>query len=159
MPEKRVGELLRDIREIDWVYPGTPLRQAVELLGRQQQNQGPGFVLVVRDHQQNREILGTVTLADILTRLEPPSLSDEGDIPIFWQGQFREAARQLLTGEVTQVMVPPEHALNRNSTLMEALHVMNSRDSKILVVMEGEAVVGLISREHLCREIVKATLS
>jgi CBS domain-containing protein len=50
--------------------------------------------------------------------------------------------------------VEPEYALNRNSTLMEALHLMNSRGARILVVVDGDLVVGLITRRRLHGEII-----
>ncbi len=154
--EKRVGDLLMEIEQLDSVASGTTLGEAVGLLGRQAAPGNPGFVLVVNDNPQGREILGTITLGDILSEVEPPTKAPDVEMPIFWQGQFKEQARKLFTREVDALMVPLEHALNKSSTLMEALHIMNTCRCDILVVMDGESVGGVLTREQLCQEIITA---
>lgn len=111
-------------------------------------------MLVVRQKADHREILGMVTLDEILAKLEPTAWSTESDVPIFWQGQLTEQARELFRKEVDTVMIEPEYALNHNSTLMEALHLMNSRDARVLVVIDGDRVVGMLTRQHLQKEII-----
>ena len=154
MQEKRVGDLVSEVKDLDWIKSGSLVGEAAGLLGRQSDRGGPGLLLVARQNKNNREILGMVTLDDILSKVEPPALAEESDLPIFWQGQFAEQVRELFKRQVDAVMVEPEYALNRNSTLMEALHLMNSRGARILVVVDGDLVVGLITRRRLHGEII-----
>lgn len=157
MQEKRVGDLIKGVKEPVWINSGSLIVEAVSLLGRQLAQGGADFLLVVRQKKDHREILGMITLNEIIAKLEPPALSDESGLPIFWQGQLTEQARELFGKEVDTVMVEPEYALNRNSTLMEALYLMNSRDTRILVVVSGNQVLGLLTREHLLKEIIRLT--
>ncbi len=154
MPERRVGELVKEAKDPDWINSGSLIVEAVNLLGRQLAQGGPGFLLVVRQKADHREILGMVTLDEILAKLEPTAWSTESDVPIFWQGQLTEQARELFRKEVDTVMIEPEYALNHNSTLMEALHLMNSRNARMLVVIDGDRVVGMLTRQHLENEII-----
>lgn len=156
MQEKRVGEILAEVREIDCLDPESSLAEAVGILTRQRKENGPGFVLVVRNTGSGREVIGTVTLCDVLARLESALATPESDIPIFWQGQFFDQVGQLLDDKVTKAMVAPEEALSKKSTLMEALHVMNSCGNQVLVVMDDNCVVGFLSREQLCLELINA---
>ncbi len=146
MQEKRVRDLLLRLQDLPWIEPQSPIRRAVAQLGRLQRQGKTALLLVVRREQ--REILGTLSPGDILGRIEPPSFSGEG-VPIFWQGQFQDQAGSLLERPVAEAMSPLVHALNQNSTLMEALHLMNSKGAHLLIAMQGEEVAGLILREHL----------
>lgn len=153
MSEKRVSQLVQKIEEVEWVGPHTPVREAVRRLGRQRRRGCEGVLLVVSQDQGGEEILGTLSLEDILAKLEPsPPQGD--DLPIFWQGQFQDRLRMALQGKVEEYMSPLRHALNQGSTLMEALHLMNLKKTRLLVVMQGESVVGILTREHLVREVV-----
>ncbi len=152
MSEKRVSQLLIPVAQVPWIGPHQPVEEAVRRLAEQ----GPeGFLLVVSRDDRRREILGSLGLGEVLRRMEPPETAG-GDIPIFWQGQFQDQARQVFRLPVEEVMSPLEHALNRGSTLMEALHLMNRKDARLLIVMQGEAVVGVLPRGLLMKELVAA---
>lgn len=153
--EKRVGDLVREAGEPGLINSGSLIVEAVTRLGRRIAQGEPGLLLVTRRKDNQREVLGTVTLDGILSHLEPPNLSEENELPIFWEGQLGEQARRLFSREVDVVMVEPELALNQRSTLMEALHLMNSKDARVLVVVDDDQVVGLLTREHLYRQIVE----
>ena len=153
MSEKRVSQLLQKIEEVEWVGPHTPVAEAVRRLGRQRRRGCEGVLLVVSREQGEEEVLGTLSLEDVLARLEPPPPQGD-DLPIFWQGQFQDRLRLALEGRVEDYMSPLRHALNQGGTLMEALHLMNLHQTRLLVVMQGESVVGILTREHLVREVV-----
>lgn len=152
MSEKRVSQLFIPVEQVPWIGPHEPVEEAVRRL----EGQGPeGFLLVVSQDDRRQEILGSLGLAEVLRRMEPPEAAG-GDIPIFWQGQFQDQARQVFRRPVEEVMSPLKHALNRGSTLMEALHLMNRKDASLLIVMQGEEVVGVLPRSLLMEELVAA---
>ena len=160
MNEPRVGDIAPRLREPDWIASGSLVIEAIDRLGRQLDQGRTGLLLVVHSQKDRREILGAVTLKAILAKLEPPALAGEEELPIFWQGQLTEQARELFNQEVVDsVMVEPGPVLNSSSTLMEALHLMNSRQAKMLVVVNGGQVVGLLTRRRLYKEIVRAARS
>jgi CBS domain containing-hemolysin-like protein len=154
MSEKRVRDLLQPIDDFPWVPPEATLAEAVSALGRSGETRGPGLVLVVREDGAAREIIGTISLDEVLTGMVPPQKSTD-DLPIFWEGQFQEQARNLLASQAARVMTAPQQALSLTSTLMEALHLMNSTGVNLLFVMRGAAVEGLLLKERLYPEIIR----
>ena len=156
MNEPRVGDIASGLREPDWIPGGSLIIEAVERLGRQLDQGRTGLLLVIGQQEDQREILGAVTMDCILAKLEPPALAGEEDLPIFWQGQLTEQARELFSQEVDSVMVEPGLALNSSSTLMEALHLMNARKAEMLVVVNEGRVVGVLTRRRLYRAIIRA---
>ena len=154
MDEPRVGEFVKELEEAQWISSGSLVIEALgRMCGQIAKGQVP-LLLVVRQNNQHREVLGALTLDSLMTKLEPTTLSDEKELPIFWQGQLTEQARELFSKEVDSVMEELQHALNHNSTLMEALHLMNARNTGILVVVNEEQMVGLLTRQHLLRQIL-----
>ena len=154
MTEQRVGDLIKELKEPSWILSGSLVIEAIgRMCGQLDKGETP-LLLVVRQNKDHREVLGALTLDRLLTKLEPPTLTDERELPIFWQGQLTEQARELFNQEVDLVMEELKHALTYNSTLMEALHLMNSRNTGILVVVDEEQMLGLLTRQHLTRQIL-----
>ncbi len=154
MNEQRVGDLIKQAEEPKWISSGSLVIEAVGRMCAQLAKGQTPLLLVVQQNNKHQEVLGALTLDSLLTKLEPPSLADEKELPIFWQGQLTEQARELFSKEVDTVMVELKHALNHNSTLMEALHLMNSRGTSILVVVKEDQMVGVLTRSHLTRQIL-----
>ena len=153
MSEKRVRDLLRPIEDIPWISPDDTLAQAVVAMDPAG-GAGHGLVLVVREDGAAREILGTIALGDVLSGMEPPLKSAE-DLPIFWEGQFQDQAREILGRPAGQLVTAPRQALNLSGTLMEALHLMNSTGVDLLFVVHDGSVKGLLQKELLCKEIAE----
>jgi CBS domain-containing protein len=153
MSEKRVRDLLRPVGDFPWVSPDDTLAQAVRAMDPAD-GAGNGLVLVVREDGAAREILGTISLHDVLAGMEPPLKSAE-DLPIFWEGQFQDQAREILSRPAGQIMAAPRQALSLFGTLMEALHLMNSTGVDLLFVVHDGSVEGLLQKELLCKEIVE----
>ncbi|MCB2185360.1 MAG: CBS domain-containing protein [Deltaproteobacteria bacterium] len=147
--EKRVSDLILDVNQVAWIEPQTPILEAVRKLRQQLAAGGPGFLLVVNQD----EILGTISLTDVLLHIEPPASLAE-DIPIFWQGQFEDLTKKFLGQPVAEAVQPLSHALNQGGTLMEALHLMNSKGVELVIAMQGGQVAGLLSRDRLLQEIL-----
>jgi CBS domain-containing protein len=154
MKEQRVGDLIKEVEEPKWILSGSLVIEALGRMCRQMDKGEAPLLLVVRQKNFHREAMGAITLDGLLSKLEPPAYSKELELPIFWQGQLSEEARALFSKEVDSVMEELKHALNQNSTLMEALHLMNSRGTSILVVVDEDQMVGLLTRQHLTRQIL-----
>jgi CBS domain len=122
---------------------------------------GTLFLLVVDKKKNREEILGTLSTANIMDSIDL-SINLDGQIPIFWRGQFAEECGAVLQKRTFEVMSPIVNAVNENGTLMEALHLMISKDNDTLAVLNGKDVVGILIRRSLREEmsrIVKYQLS
>ncbi|MCK4486195.1 MAG: CBS domain-containing protein [Desulfobacterales bacterium] len=156
MPEKRIKDLMLELGSLRRISPQTKVTEAVKMLDEKRQSRCPSFLLVVDEVEKNEEILGMLSVNDILGHMEPSTESME-ELPIFWQGQFREECEAILERTTSEIMSPVTHVIHQSGTLMEALHLMNSGRIDWLPVVEGENVVGILFKENLFSELVAAT--
>lgn len=112
------------------------------------------FLLVVKKNENREEILGTLSLANIMAAVDH-SINFQEQLPIFWRGQFQEECGAVLRRRVIEVMSPIVHAVHENGTLMEALHLMISKDTQILAVLNGKDLVGMLIRQNLMDEVTR----
>lgn len=133
--QKTVGEAVRDLR------------------GKSSDSGFP-FLLVVQKNKNREEILGTLSLANIMVSIDL-SINFNEQIPIFWRGQFLEECGAVLKKRVSEVMSPIIHAVHENGTLMEAIHLMISKDNHILAVLSGKDLVGILVKQTLIEEITR----
>lgn len=128
------------------------VREAVRGLGVKSWDSEFPFLLVVEKNKNREEILGTLSLANIIASIDL-SIDFNEQIPIFWRGQFIEECGAVLEKRVSEVMSPIVHAVHENGTLMEALHLMTSKDSPILAVLSGKDLVGILVKQNIIDEI------
>jgi CBS domain-containing protein len=133
MSEKRIKDLMLDVLALERISPQTKVAEAVKLLNEKQKGRCPSSLLVVDEAEDEEEILGMLTIDDIIAHMEFSTKATE-ELPIFWQGQFLEECE----------------------ILMEAVHLMTSHKIDWLPVVEGESVVGILLKEDLFKEIVAA---
>jgi len=156
MPEKRIKDLLLELGSLQRISPHTKVADAVKMLDEKRQSRSCSFLLVVDEVEKNEEILGMLSVNDIVGHMEPSTESME-ELPIFWQGQFREECEAILERPTGEIMSPVTHVIHQSGTLMEAVHLMNSGRIDWLPVVEGEDVVGILFKENLFSELVAAT--
>lgn len=66
-----------------------------------------------------------------------------------------EECGAVLKKRVFEVMSPIIHAVHENGTLMEALHLMISKDNNALAVLSGKDLVGILVKQNLLEEITR----
>jgi len=139
------------------ISPQTKVAEAVMALAEKRSGTDPSFLLVIEESENKEEILGMLSIDNILERIEPPAnpMEDMEDIPIFWQGQFLAECEAILDRLVSEIMSPVIYVTHKNGTLMEALHLMNSKKVDSLAVVQGEDVVGILLKEDLFKEILR----
>jgi len=152
MHEKRIKDLMLDVLALEHISPQTEVAEAVKLLNKKQKSRCPSSLLVVDKVENKEEILGMLSIDDILAHMEPSTKARE-ELPIFWQGQFLEECKFILKRQGSEIMSPVMHVVHQNGTLMEAVHLINSYKVDWLPVVEGENVVGILLKEYLFQEI------
>lgn len=138
---------------LEHILPETKVAEAVRMLREKWQSLCPAFLLVVDKIHDKEEILGMLSMDDILGHMEP-SMESMEELPIFWQGQFREECEAVLEKQASEVMLQVTHVIHQSGTLMEALHLMNSGKVDWLPVVDKGEVVGILLKEDLFKEVV-----
>jgi CBS domain-containing protein len=153
MHEKRIKDLMLDLVALECVPPQIKVAEAIKLLSERQKDRRFSPLLVIDEIADERKILGTLSIDDVLTHMESLTKAIE-ELPIFWQGQFLEECQAILERPSREIMSPVMYVIHQNGTLMEAVHLMTSHGVDWLPVVEGEAVVGFLFKEALLKEIV-----
>jgi CBS domain-containing protein len=155
IPKKRIKDLMLDLGTLERISPEIKVAEAVKILDERHKGGYPLFLLVVDEVENKEEILGMLSINDILAQMEPSTGSME-ELPIFWQGQFWEECEAIMQRPTCEIMSPVTHVIHQSGTLIEAVHLMNSGKIDWLPVVEGGDVVGILFKEDLFKEILAA---
>lgn len=152
MPDgKKVKDLMIPLED----YPHVPywftLRQAMAIV-REAAIKFEGFmprsVLVFDEKYQ---LLGMLTLRDIIKGLEPRFLKETEAIPAeeFFTPRLKEASQRT----IGEVMSPIKVTVNADDSLTRALSVMITENVGMMPVMQNNKVVGMIRLSDLFKVI------
>lgn len=155
MPEKRIKDLMFDLETLERISPHTKLAEAIKVLHEKQQSLCPAFLLVVDEMENKEEILGMLSMDDVLGYMGSSTEPME-ELPIFWRGQFGEECEAILQKKAGEIMSPVTHVIHETGTLMEAVHLMNSGRVDWLPVVREKGVVGILLKEDLFKEVLAA---
>ncbi len=148
MQELGIAELMREIGAVPRISHRDRVERALARLVRGGTEASPGCLLVLGEGGKSEELLGTVSIRDILGGVEK-RIQFREEVPIFWQGQFLESAREILQDPVERIMRPIPCVISRSAPLMEALYLMNTNAMENIIVVEGETAVGLLALQDL----------
>lgn len=141
---------MREIGTVPRISHRARIEQALARLERRGSGDPPECLLVLGQASEQEELLGTVSVNDVLAGVEK-RIQFRDEVPIFWQGQFLECAREVLQEPVERIMRPIPCVINRSAPLMEALYLMNANAMENIIVVEGESAVGLLTLRDLSR--------
>ncbi|MBW2615239.1 MAG: CBS domain-containing protein [Deltaproteobacteria bacterium] len=119
---------------------------------------GHRSILVLDDKGEGEGIL---SIRDLLKGIMPaylsaskPSMADSIQYsPIFWSGMFTSEVKALAKKEIRDLMSPAPLAVDGESNLMEAAHMMVTNKVRRLVVMRSGQVAGVIREQDLFFEM------
>lgn len=117
----------KDQQPVVCVSPVTPVRQGARLMTERK----IGAILVV----QTSKVIGVFTERDLLTRVIAQSLDPAATA-------------------VSQVMTPDPLTIAPGATVREALTIMTDHRLRHLPVVDGDALVGIVSARDLTRAVV-----
>jgi len=115
--------------EVLWVRPETSVAEAVRVMNER----NTGSVLIM---EPNGKLMGIFTERDVLRRVIDGHL-DYDSTP------------------VSQVMSSDVACVARNTTVEEALVIVNSKNCRHLPVVDGDRVIGVISVRDLVNTMVR----
>ncbi len=166
--DKKVKDLMINIFD----YPHVPywftINQAIKIIkvsfmGKKERPEP--MAILVFDEKYN--LLGTLTLRDILKGLEPKFLhpeikaqvseEDESGLALIWDSLFDAKTKELAERPVSEVMVTAKHFVEPDDSVAKAAYLMIHHDMDILPVLENKKkFVGLVRMGEVFDELSKA---
>ncbi|PIS38265.1 MAG: CBS domain-containing protein [Nitrospirae bacterium CG08_land_8_20_14_0_20_52_24] len=161
---KAVKDLMIDVFD----YPHIPywftIRQAIGVIRKSMIEAEKCFnplAILVFDEKYN--LMGTLSLKDILRGLEPTFLSastkaqgyaeSEETLAIVWDSLFAEGSKTLAEKPVSDIMVPIRGYVGPEDPVTKAAYLMIHQDSMLLPVIENKKIVGIIRIKEVFEEI------
>ena len=125
------------------------------------------MAVLVFDEKYN--LMGTLTLKDILKGLEPRFLKpstkaqvpeeDESALSLIWDKLFDRSSKELAEQPVSKVMVPAKYFVDLQDPVTKAAYLMIHHDLVLLPVLENKKkFVGLVRMIEVFDEISNALL-
>ena len=125
------------------------------------------MAILVFDEKYN--LMGTITLKDILSGLEPRFLKpgstaqvaaeDESALSLIWDTLFDKSSKDLAEKPVSEIMAPAKYFVEPGDPLTKAAYLMLHHDLILLPVLEGKKkFVGLVRMIEVFDEISNALL-
>jgi Mg/Co/Ni transporter MgtE len=125
------------------------------------------LAILVFDEKYN--LMGTLTLKDILRGLEPRFLKpsekaqgmkeDESALSLIWDKLFDQSSKELAEKPVSEIMVPAKHFVEPGDPLTKAAYLMLHHDLILLPVLEDKKkFVGLVRMIEVFDEISNAII-
>ena len=146
MDQQDIRELrVREIMQTDWptLDPESTVEDAIRLFAEARISGAP----VV----SNRQLLGIITEGDLIFQdadIKAPGFLDilGGIVPLGSTEEYRREALKSAGVTVSEVMTDDPITVAPEATLAEAATVMAERRKKILPVVEGDRLVGVVTR-------------
>jgi len=125
------------------------------------------LAVLVFDEKYN--LMGTITLKDILRGMEPRFLKatekaqglreDESTLSLIWDTLFDKSSKALADKPVSTIMVPAQYFVEPTDPITKAAYLMLHHDLILLPVLEGrKKFVGLVRMIEVFDEISNAIL-
>jgi CBS domain-containing protein len=171
MPDsKEVKNVMIGISEYPHIPHWFTIRQAIKIVKASfinVKNYSEPLAILVFDEKYN--LLGTLTLKDIMRGLEPRFLKpsekaqvpeeDEAALSVIWDSLFDKESRELAEKPVKEIMAPARYFVDLNDHITKAAYLMLHHDLVLLPVLENKKkFVGLVRMIEVFDEISNAIL-
>jgi CBS domain-containing protein len=169
------GKLVKDVMLEIFEYPHIPywfsIEQAIKVVKAsfiQTQKHTDPLAVLVFDEKYN--LLGTITLKDILKGIEPSFLTppakaqvpeeEKTRLAVVWDSLFSEESKKLAQKPVSEIMVLAKHFVEPADPVTKAAYLMIYYDLPILPVIEDKKkFVGIVRMvevfDAISEEIIK----
>lgn len=168
---KVVKDLMVGIFEYPHVPYWVPISQAIRII---KVSFGSGKIppepmaILVFDEKYN--LVGTLTLKDILKGLEPRFMSsatkaqipeeDESGLALIWDSLFTKSTKDLSEKPVSEIMMPAHYFVEPNDPITKAAYLMIHYGLVLLPVLENkQKFIGLVRMVEVFDEISSAIKS
>ena len=147
------------VRDFDTIQSNAPIEEAVKLIFNGK-TRAPGHKTVsVMVTNQSGQVVGVLTMFDILYHFRPPILNYLVDRLDFWDGEVESYVEHFKGLTVEQVMHSPVRYISPDADLMVIIDRMVREKCRRLPVMENARVTGIVYLSevfyHLCMSWLK----
>lgn len=120
-------------------------------------------VLVMDEAQSLAGVLSVRTLIeslrpDYLTAAKPATADSTQFSPMFWSGLFTSQAQKLAEKPVSEIMNSSYVKVDKNTNLMELVHLMTQNKVRRVIVMDNSRVLGVVREQELFYEFANIIL-
>lgn len=157
--EKKVSEIMIPIQDYSTVSEDNTVKEAIAVLRSSFCNidtgecHGHRSVLVL--NEKNKPV-GLLNFRALLLAIEPRFLKIEGGPALFKEGFFTNRAREESKKKVKDIMQPIKFiTINRDESLLKAIHLMLEHKLGTLPVMDQGQVVGMVRINEVFNEMAK----
>jgi CBS domain-containing protein len=163
--KKKVREVMISLKDYPHIPQWFSLRQAVAIVRESSIKYAGVFELrVVLVFNEKYQIVGLLTLRDLLKGLEPGFLKESDVVKVdpelavvmgdlFGPGMKKQAERP-----VSEVMSPVKVSVKADDSLAKALFLMIHENVGMMPVMDENKVVGMVRLTDLFQEVSQAIL-
>lgn len=155
LTKKTIKDVMIDINEYPHIPGNISLRQAIAILKNSMIEAKSCFQPMIALVIDDRGIIGTLRLRDILKGLEPNFLKpsskfqgraeDSSGLSLIWDSLFDKEAEELANKPVREAMEPITVFVDAEDPIAKAAYMMIHNDLLILPVLENKKkLVGLI---------------
>ena len=158
----KMKELMHE--DFEFIKPEATIQEAVKKLSeldcRSVEHGVPGAqsLVVIDDEGQ---LLGIITMIDILRGIEPPFMRETGHLAaLTWDGLFTDLIQQAQNRTVEEAMTPAKElaTVDPDDRLMTAVELMVSKGVHRIPVLEDGKVVGIVRLYDAFHEVAREML-
>jgi CBS-domain-containing membrane protein len=149
------------VKDFDTVQFNAPIEEAVNLIFNGKVRAAGHKTVSVMVTDQLGQVVGVLTMFDILYHLRPPILNYLVDRLDFWDGEVESYVEHFKGLTVEQVMNSPVRYISPDADLMVIIDRMVREKCRRLPVMENARIIGIVYLSevfyHMCKTWLKTT--
>jgi CBS domain-containing protein len=154
-------QIVRDIMSTDFdtVRPDASVKEAVQVIAEAKAKESGyrRFSVLVTDELD--QLVGIVSVFDVLYHLRPPFLNYEVDSFPIWEGELQAYIEQFKNLKVYQIMSSPVMTISPDDPVMLAIDRMVKKKARRVPVVKEDEIVGVVYLtdlfQHLCKTWLK----
>ena len=145
--------------EFDTVRPDASVEEAVRLIAEAKARKTGYRAISVLVTDEVDQLIGVISIFDVLYHLRPPFLNYEVDSLPVWEGEMEVYIEQFKDLKVEQIMSTPVMTVSPEDPLMLAIDRMIKKKTRRLPVVKDGRIMGVVYLtdlfQHLCKTWLK----
>lgn len=142
---------------VEYLSPGNTLKEAANLLRTARRGEERIGVKALPVLDENKELVGILSIGDILKAVYPPYmyLMELGEFA--WDGMVEVLAKKAADKKVKDLMTAEVITVREDSTLMECVdHMLKNNVKRVPVLNKENSVTGMLYEKDIFYEITRA---
>ena len=145
--------------EFNTVRPNASVEEAVRLIAEAKARKTGYRAISVLVTDEVDQLIGVISIFDVLYHLRPPFLNYEVDSLPVWEGEMEVYIEQFKDLKVEQIMSTPVMTVSPEDPLMLAIDRMIKKKTRRLPVVKDGRIMGVVYLtdlfQHLCKTWLK----